>query len=856
MTATNDLELLDRADAGAALGLTSNGLVRRRGVADFYRTYVYARRSVPQIELVGWMTEVLAGLGVKSEIAASEAGYVIDLLVRLGDLSRGKVFGQSMIVPVQPRNVLLPDGRFARLGDQQSTEGGLNTNDGLVRTEMDTIESCEWTLAAELGPPVFLQQSAGAVGQIPFFALTELAAENSNLTEEVRAWVSFAQKRAFVRPVDRLNDSGVLPEQLSRALLLCGECRPDQGQWSINEECAAFLNDWLGVIDPETDLEGAPAIDLEQQEVIESEAHARLLVEAGPGSGKTSVASARLAHLINDDVSPSKIWLLSFTRVAVEELRSRISLALRDPEDAADVKVATFDSFAWRLNAAFSGKSNQLSSSFEQSIQSTILLFQKENDALDDYLSSVEHVVIDEAQDLVGLRRMLVELFLSRLSPDCGVTILGDFAQAIYGFQNKSGRANEPKAGTFLEDMTKHRYQQRELKTDHRTQNPQLTQLFVEARALLKEQSVDPEEKYHRIRSLIEAAATDSVRGPWEGRIASMGNALVLCRWKSGLISAAARMSDNAWPHRLKLSGRTPVIEPWIGALLGCLPNTAKLSFEDFSVVWEDLWPKPEGLQMEGAWNILSKIAKRPATGRLDIQAFPEMLDRSLPISLARSHIGNSGPFFSTIHAAKGLEAKRVMLMMPSPPRSESVASVDFEEEARTLYVGATRAISELVVCSGRGGYVSRLSNGRNWRVHHGNYEIEVGRPGDFRSPVDLRQVLPSNEELVRSLQALFAAGSKPVSVQARRTSPAAPYLLYSSTVELGTSIPLAALSEGLLDDFAAIAKSNVDQLPSTLSGISLVGSSTSYSNSEPNDPNDHCVGLIPITSGFIKIPK
>ena len=855
MAAQNEFQLMEPGDAGESLGLISNGRVQRRGVADFYRLQVHARRSVSQLELVRWMTELLVGFGVRQEIAAYEAENVINLLVSLGDLGRGAVFGHSMIVPVQPRNVLLPDGRLARLGDQAIRAGSLDMTAGLVRTETDHGEVCEWTLASELGPPSFFRAGAGLQGQIPFSALKDLSTKVSGLSDEIQLWVNFAKKREHIRAVDRVSDLDALPEQLRRGMLLCGECRPDEAEWSVNDDCSAFLNSWLG-LDLESD-DGQPnAPDLEQKMVIESKSDARLIVEAGPGSGKTRVASARLAHLINYDLSPSKVWLLSFTRVAVEELRNRIGLALKDPDDAADVKVATFDSFAWRLNKAFSGNSQRPSTSFEQSIMSTISLFESENLALDDYLSGIEHVVIDEAQDLVGARRALVELFLSRLPPDCGVTILGDFAQAIYGFQTRSDKGTIPEAGSFLEGMKRSGYQERELTTDHRTQNPQLTKLFVEARAVLKDASIESEEKYHRVRSLIEAGATDTVQGVWEGRLASMGNALVLCRWNSTLISSAARMSDKAWPYRLKLSGRTPIIAPWIGALLGCLPNSARLNFEDFSLVWNDLWPKPEDIQKEDAWNILSRIAKRSATGLLDIGDFPELLDRTLPIRLVSSHIGKSGPFFSTIHAAKGLEAKRVMLMMPPPPHSDNFEKVDFEEEARTLYVAATRAISELVISFSRGGYVNRLSSNRSWRVYRGHYEIEVGRPGDFLSPLEMGHVMRSGEKLVRSYQALFAAGSNPRAMEARRDNPEAPYLLYLCPFESGASIPVAALSTELVNDLAVVSKASVSQLPNTLSGFNLVGSSTSYSNSVSSEPDDHCLGLIPVTSGFIQIPR
>ncbi|KPU42272.1 putative ATP-dependent DNA helicase YjcD [Oxobacter pfennigii] len=48
-----------------------------------------------------------------------------------------------------------------------------------------------------------------------------------------------------------------------------------------------------------------------------------LLVVAGPGSGKTSVITARAAHLIYKGITPSNILVITFTRAAANEMKSR-----------------------------------------------------------------------------------------------------------------------------------------------------------------------------------------------------------------------------------------------------------------------------------------------------------------------------------------------------------------------------------------------------------------------------------------------------------------------------------------------------------------------------------------------------
>ena len=69
----------------------------------------------------------------------------------------------------------------------------------------------------------------------------------------------------------------------------------------------------------------------EQNLIIEAKAAQRLLIDAGPGTGKTAVACARIAHLINGHFcAPHNIIVVSFTNTAVYEIRERIKTYLTD----------------------------------------------------------------------------------------------------------------------------------------------------------------------------------------------------------------------------------------------------------------------------------------------------------------------------------------------------------------------------------------------------------------------------------------------------------------------------------------------------------------------------------------------
>ena len=72
-----------------------------------------------------------------------------------------------------------------------------------------------------------------------------------------------------------------------------------------------------------------------------------LLLEAGPGTGKTRTLIGRIIFLLEQKVPPTAILALTFSNRAAEEMRSRVAAA--NPEDAARIWVGTFHAFGLEL---------------------------------------------------------------------------------------------------------------------------------------------------------------------------------------------------------------------------------------------------------------------------------------------------------------------------------------------------------------------------------------------------------------------------------------------------------------------------------------------------------------------------
>lgn len=103
---------------------------------------------------------------------------------------------------------------------------------------------------------------------------------------------------------------------------------------------------------------GVDALTPRQHQAV-SHRGQNLLVEAVPGSGKTRVIVARCQSLIAQGVPVSTILLLTFSRRAVGELRSRLARVL-EPQALPDIR--TFHGFAARLlaDAGSAGRSRRL----------------------------------------------------------------------------------------------------------------------------------------------------------------------------------------------------------------------------------------------------------------------------------------------------------------------------------------------------------------------------------------------------------------------------------------------------------------------------------------------------------------
>ncbi len=495
-----------------------------------------------------------------------------------------------------------------------------------------------------------------------------------------------------------------------------------------------------------------------QKAVIEAEPEGRLLVEAGPGTGKTAVACARVANLVREYlVSESNILLVSFTRAAIAEIRLRLGAYLNDEHLAASVEVATLDSFSWKVNKGFSPIEDNSPKDYEGNISQFNRLIENGSIEIRDYLNNFKHIIIDEAQDLTGPRASLVLSLLKNLPSTCGITVFSDQAQAIYGFTVEEGSRKQAQTDFLraLPEAVSGCFKRVVFQSIYRTDSSQLQTIFHESRQFVRKESSKANEG---LRQLLLRKANK--KQGLEDSPFGCDN-LVLHRYRRDVLNHSQDLSAKLIPHRVRMGRTPPLVHPWIGWLLGSHPHSF-LNRKTFDDLWENLemskfFPRQD---REESHKVLSNLG--PADGRrIDLNKVRLRLAASRPpAEVCAPECGTTGPIIGTIHASKGREADNVVLFLPTNPTKDDDAS----EETRILYVGATRARKTLSVCEGEPNRAFPLDSGRLWcntgtnpsKPYH-SCRIEVGLEGDIEATAAVAAPLALSPKEARDVQFLLA---------------------------------------------------------------------------------------------------
>lgn len=556
---------------------------------------------------------------------------------------------------------------------------------------------------------------------------------------EVRIFRQGREIARVTRPLRHIDGKPVVKYKKEfRPLVNGGEVWLDGIAPADNTETAS-----MNEIEPAPEFQVVPPALIEwdesQRAVIDAPPEDRLLIGAGPGTGKTAVACARVSQLIDrGGLEPSRIWLVSFTRTAVREIRDRIAAYLEDAAAAYAVKIATLDSHAWTLHSGFDEEAKILGT-YEENIERVRDLV-REDENVAEYLESVEHLVVDEAQDIVGIRADLVVELIRKLSSSCGVTVFADEAQAIYGFADdhevRPGEAGEPPLPEKIRRGAAGAFRECELTQVHRTGSPQLLTIFSDTRCKVLTAAGETADKLADIKDEVISLAHGEAPRVDDAALAELEDAFILYRRRCDVLLTTSMLTQNGVTHRVRMSGLPVCLAPWIGAALS-EHTDADLSRDRFMELWVN---RVHGTSLatceaDDAWAHLVRIAGRTQTV-VEMRLMRQRLGRKQPpAELCHTELGLHGPIVGTIHASKGREADTVHLMLPHAHGGK----VDQDEEARVVFVGATRGRSRLLVGRGYRQFAARVeASGRAYclqtKDNKPRAQFEIGHDVDIGS--------------------------------------------------------------------------------------------------------------------------
>lgn len=457
-----------------------------------------------------------------------------------------------------------------------------------------------------------------------------------------------------------------------------------------------------------------------------------LLVNAGPGAGKTSVLVGRIVHLIREQhIHPSQIVVLAFNRAVVFDIKRRIRdlfKSLGYAAYASRLRISTIHAFAMGHLArdGWQGEDSKMDGVLSEFARR----MGQEAGFRRAVAGDVRCILVDEFQDLTDDVYAILLALHQGSESRAGVMVIGDDDQDILRWQRPAGNFSETYFDRFVQDFGGDGLKQLLLSVNFRSGK----EIVQKSQAMIAA-FFDRSARSHRLKksTLIHRkdppAESKCHRLDWRGK--SFGDAVseVLRIWdqidnRSGN-SVAILCRSNAEVAQLYR-----LLEPHISGII--VQGTANLRVANLRHVglWLDFLraevaKSDRALSAQLADELVREFIRSMNTPESNAsggavvslaslwelccqeQAFPHIstlvrfveelrsddLSRLMGTAAAASTV-----VVSTIHKVKGLEFDTVVILPSDLPfgKSRYGRHADLEgdaaEEARLLYVAMTRA--------------------------------------------------------------------------------------------------------------------------------------------------------------------
>lgn len=420
-----------------------------------------------------------------------------------------------------------------------------------------------------------------------------------------------------------------------------------------------------------------------QAEIINDAESKYIVVAAGPGSGKTRVLVHKLASLLLlEDVKHEQLLMVTFSRTAATEFKKRLVGLIGNVANFVEIK--TFHSYCFDLL----GKIGTLEESSNVVKDAAEMI---RNGEVEQGKITKSVLVIDEAQDMDEDEFELIKSLMI-INDDMRVIAVGDDDQNIYEFRG----SNSEHLRTLIDYYGATKY---EMTENYRSK----TNIITLANSFVK--TISNRMKIAPIEAVLDESGEVRIT---HHTCANMEEAVVnelLATYTTGKACVLTNTNDEALRILgllLKNGKRAKLIQSLDGfRLYNLLEIRAFLKAIDRDlhspVISDDIWKNAKKELFSNYYEsacidnirrlILDFEATHSAKYRTDFEEFL----RESNFEDFYDEQDRETIYVSTIHKSKGREFDNVYMMLKN-------LSGKTDEERRVLYVGMTRAKSNLYI--------------------------------------------------------------------------------------------------------------------------------------------------------------
>lgn len=560
-------------------------------------------------------------------------------------------------------------------------------------------------------------------------------------------------------------------------------------------------------------------VETEQDAVIFSEPSERIVINAGPGTGKTWALIEKLMYMVNEQgVDPEEILVLCFSRAAVEVIENRLKSVYEDNRIGMNwhsIDIRTFDSFATHLLAWVLENNKEMISTnltldsldYQGRISAATEVLLKDSTLL----SQCTHLVVDEIQDLVSVRAKFVMQIIKSMPNESGYTLLGDSCQSIYDYQISSGDIGSSEFYTWIFESQqsslylKFTVNHRQVSKLEKLGNKYREAILNGENDILRDVS---NEIYANIEEL-EKLELHDMSSDFLDKISLGGNLGILTRTNGQALKISTWLRNAGVPHKIQKPLSDNTLNRWIADLFLNYENETidKTTFLDLLLKLD--YMKKD--QVSRIWQILEKTQNN-SQNRYYVKDLLNGIANNAKAKEFYTFRDNEYITVSNIHRSKGREYDSILLLNDTLLVDEE--SKKTIQEHKVSYVAVTRAKKKMYRSDMGKHYIVTDKNG-DGRAYQksaafrgkkpGLTHIELGKSYDIDplSFVDNE----STQYLLCNLERLI--GERVVLIKNKEKTKSLGYVCYDVTLEENKSIgALGRTSKKFYDDLTRIIKS------------------------------------------------